>query len=410
MDFTHLRQNYNDLLSYLANDGYMQRYIHLVELDILWILKYEKSKSWQSYTDIYYDRVSQSTSEQYKKSKRIIFGAIQQFDIYGEYPDRKAKSRLFKKGAYHQLIPEFKELIDFYKQAAALRELKEDSVNGNASGAASFLVTMQGNGLKSLGDIREEDVLAYFLDDNGDISKSSACKKQIAAVFKAGANWKEKECRTILAYLPKIRPRRKNVQFLTPCEVEAIHGILDDGTAMLSLRDKAIGKLLFFTGMRACDIAGLECGDIDWEKDEIRIWQQKTGAQLTLPLSAVIGNAVFDYIAIERPASGDAHIFLSMLNPHYPIKACTVGAISAKIYKAAGVRQAEGDRRGTRLFRYNVATSLLGSDVPRPVISQTLGHASPDSLDPYLQADIPHLRECALSIDAFPVSEEVFVL
>ena len=46
--------------------------------------------------------------------------------------------------------------------------------------------------------------------------------------------------------------------------------------------------------------------------------------------------------------------------------------------------------------------------IARPVISNMLGHADPNSLDYYLFADMIHLRECALSIADFPVSEEVF--
>jgi hypothetical protein len=41
-----------------------------------------------------------------------------------------------------------------------------------------------------------------------------------------------------------------------------------------------------------------------------------------------------------------------------------------------------------------------------PALSR-LGTA-PDSLEPYLRADFIHLKKCAVSIEAFPVSEEVF--
>lgn len=44
------------------------------------------------------------------------------------------------------------------------------------------------------------------------------------------------------------------------------------------------------------------------------------------------------------------------------------------------------------LFRHNVATSLLHSGVQQPVISATLGHASPDSLDCYLNAEFERLK------------------
>jgi integrase len=408
MDFTHLQQDYNNLLSYLEGDGYTQSYIRRIKENIRWILKNGRSRPWKSYIDIYNERVSQSKSEQYKQNQRIAFGAIQQFDLYGEYPNRRTKNCFIKRGAYYHLVPEFKELIDFYKQADILRGLKIHTIKGNASGAASFLYAVQNKGLKNLASIEEEDVLSFFLDDNGVLSKSSGYKKQIAAVFKAGISWKESECSRILAYLPRIRPKRKNIQFLTREEVEAIYASLYDEAAELSLRDRAICNLLFFTGMRACDIAAMECNSIDWDADEICLPQQKTGASLILPLTPTIGNSIFDYITNERPKSGDTHLFLGKLYPYYPLEAGAVWHISAKIYSMAAIRQDKGARRGTHLFRHNVATSFLSSGIPRPVISQTLGHLDPISLDPYLHADLPHLKECALSIEAFPVNEEVF--
>jgi len=53
---------------------------------------------------------------------------------------------------------------------------------------------------------------------------------------------------------------------------------------------------------------------------------------------------------------------------------------------------------------------MLENGVARPVISKILGHTSPDSLEPYLMADFKHLKDCALSVEAFPIREEVLPL
>lgn len=69
-----------------------------------------------------------------------------------------------------------------------------------------------------------------------------------------------------------------------------------------------------------------------------------------------------------------------------------------------------GDRKGTYTFRHHLASSLLENGISRPVISQTLGHTSPESVNCYLKTDFTHFKECALDITKFPVSEEVFSL
>jgi len=409
MDFTNLREHYHELLTYLKEDGYTEGYIRRVRENILWILKNEGHKAWQSYVDIYNDRVCKSGSYDYKRGHRVAFGAIQQFDLFGEYPNRKLGYRLIKRGAYHQLIPEFKAIIDYFKRSEKTRDLKKSTINGSANNASTFLYEMQKKGIYSLDRISEEDVISFFLDGEGNLSKCSSYKKNIAAVFIVAADWKEDECIRLLAYLPQIRPRRKNVQFLTSEEAASIRSTIDDEKSGLSFRNRAIGKLLFYTGIRACDIAEMKRASIDWEADEIYVpQQQKTSQPLVLPLTATIGNSILDYLENERPDSSDDHLFLSEQYPHCPFEAGAVWHQSAKIYEEAGIRQENGDRRGTHLFRHNVATSFLGNGIARPVISNTLGHMDPNSLDAYLHSDIVHLKECALSIEGFLFNEGVF--
>jgi len=409
MDFTNLKEHYHELLDYLREEeNGSERPLQLVRGNIYWILENEKHNTWQSYAEVYDDRVSKLGSERYKRTLKATFDTIQDFDFYGKYPNRNGKNK--NRGAYHQLVPEFKEAINVYKASAKLCDVKESTINKQVSAASCFFFAMQQRGGERLDCIDEADVISFFLDEEGNVSKSGSYKDMIAAVLKTVAGWKEKECRAILAYLPLIRYKRKNIRYLTQEEVGSIRMVLDDDGSGLSLREKAIGKLLFFTGMRACDIAGMKLSSIDWGAEEIYIVQQKTGHPIVLPLTAAIGNPIYDYLMEERPESDDGHLFLGKFHPHYPLKAATVGYLSNKIYAKAAIRQNKGDRRGTHLFRHNAATSFLGSGVPRPVISQTLGHTDPLSLEPYLHADLVHLKMCALSIEWFPVSEEVFSL
>jgi integrase len=409
MDFTNLREHYHKLLDYLAEDGYTESYVRRVKENVLWILRNEKHNPWQTYLDVYEARIQKSYSKLYKKNLRQALTAIQQFDLYEEYPNRRPKNCLIKRGAYHQLIPEFREVIDYYTTSAKIKHLKESTVKGSASNTASFFYEMQKKGLYNLGCISEDDVLCFFSDSDGNLSKCSSYKKNIAAVLRIAVGWREDECIRLLTYLPQIRPRRKNIQFLTPEEIEAIRSAVDDENSGLSLRNRAIGKLLLFTGIRGCDIAEMKRDFIDWDADEIRIpQQQKTSQPLVLPLTAIIGNSILDYLENERPDSAEDHLFLGELYPHYPFKAKAVWYQSSKIYKAASIRQEEGDRRGTHLFRHNVATSLLDNGVPRPVITETLGQSDPVSLNPYLHTAFAHLKGCALSIDGFSVGEGVF--
>lgn len=111
----------------------------------------------------------------------------------------------------------------------------------------------------------------------------------------------------------------------------------------MSLRDKAIMKLLYFKGLRGVDISKLKLSDINWRADRISLVQSKTGAPLSLPLRATVGNAIFDYIKEERlDEIGKDNLFINKHNPEKQLSIRSVGQIVTRILIKAGVRHEEG--------------------------------------------------------------------
>lgn len=408
MDFQNLLEHHQKLLSYMESNGYSEFYISRFRDEIGWILRNAETKQWPSYTDIYLEYIHVPHSKDYLRNKRTIIGAIEQFDLYGNYPNGRRRHTLFSRGAYHLLVPEFQELIDFYCEAEKRHGKKDTTIYSESHHAASFLLALQKDGAGSLEKVTEEQVISFFVSKEGALIKSCSYKKDIAAVFKAGLAWNKNECGRILCFLPALRETRKNIQYLTVEEISRIRAALDDCGNNLTLRDRAIGMLLMYTGLRSCDVAGMTLDAVDWENDRIYIHQQKTKTQIELPLSAMAGNAIYDYLSSERPDSCENHLFLSLTRPFTPLDSGSIGNITGKIMKEAGIRQSPGMRKGTHIFRHHVASTLLSNGIPQPVISRTLGHAAPNSLEPYLRADFIHLKECALDISGFPVAGEVF--
>ena len=306
------------------------------------------------------------------------------------------------------LSPEFKSVIDYYCEAERRRGNKITTIYTESHNASTFFLSLQQKGIDSLAKITEEAVLSIFMSPDGKLLRSYSYKKNIAAVLKACIPYHPETCPRILAFLPALRETRKNIQYLTPEEIQKIKKALADSENPLTLCDKAIGMLALYTGLRGCDIAGMTLGSIDWDRDLINIIQQKTGFPLELPLTAVVGNAIYNYLTSERPHTESEYLFISQNKPYGRLKNGSIGNVAVRIMKAAGIRQSKGDRKGFHIFRHHLATALLGNGVPQPVISRTLGHTSPDSLKAYLSADFPHLKECSITIERFPVLEEVF--
>ena len=311
-----------------------------------------------------------------------------------------------KSSAYDSLSAEFKDFIDTYRNLEGLGYSKKYLKNTSYM-VCSFLLDLQNKGVNSFKSVTEESVLDVFSSD-GKICRSYNFKYTVEFAFKTCLPfYGDGICSRMLSYLPALPHVKKNVQYLTKEEMWRIKSVLEKDNT-LSLQNKAICLLALYTGMRSSDICSLTFKSIDWDNDLIRIKQQKTDAALVLPLRAVVGNAIFDYITKERPKSSADTIFLTVNAPYRRLHSSNLNAICVSIMGKAGIRQNPGDRKGMHLFRHYLATSLLGYGVEQPIISSTLGHQSPSSLAPYLSADFTHLKECALNIERFPVRKEVF--
>ncbi|MDR1634004.1 MAG: tyrosine-type recombinase/integrase [Bifidobacteriaceae bacterium] len=394
-----------ELLSRMAADGYSATYVARVGREVRRMVALAAEQGWRSYEDVYLGQVDSGRTAESLREERSVLRLIEQFVDHGRPPDGTRKSGLFPRGAYHRLVPEFRGIVDFYAEAARRQGKKDATIKVESSNASTFFSALQARGMATLGQVTEDAVLEIFSPPGGGAGRGGSWQKNVAAVLKAAAP-AFPGLAEVSAFLPRSRQTRKNVQFLTAEEVRRVKNALRG--AALSPRDKAIGWLAVQTGLRCCDIAGMTLDAIDWDADLIVLDQAKTGAPLVLPLTAVVGNAVWDHLASGRPDTGGPFLFVSRNRPHGPLRPASLHNIANKIMDAAGIRREAGDRRGLHLFRRHLATAMLGNDVPQPVISQTLGHTSPDSLGAYLGADLSHLRECSLSVDRFPVAEGVF--
>jgi integrase len=401
------KEKFVRLITYLQAQGYSKGYLRVMRTEMRVVVRMQENGEWTSYREHYQHYADTITSSAYLRTKRSIVGLLEQFDIRGIYPSGPSVFSSFMRDShYAHLSDEFKCVIDAYRRVETERGVKAPTIYVSSLNTATFLYSMQSRGIESLSQIGEKEVVEFFFSD-GVQHYGYSFKKNIRAVFKATKTiFGSSEA--ILNYLPGIREQRKNIQYLTQEETNQLKSVLDDSNSGLCLREKAIVKLLMYTGLRGCDIAALRLKDIDWEMDVIHVTQQKTDVPLTLPLRAVVGNALYDYIVNERPHCNTQEVFVSKFPGHKRLSTKSIGGVINTVYDAAGIRMSKGDRRGSHIFRHLLAVTLLEKEVPQPVISSTLGHTSPDSVEAYLSADFTHLQRCSLSIENFPVRKEVF--
>lgn len=410
MDVSNLQNHYPLLFEYLYDNGYSRCHILWMRRCIKLALNEGSSPEIDSYEQLYWHEVQQrgyKDAAPVRKTLKSILGCVKRFDLEGIYPQPKLyHGFLAPAKSYDLLNDENKSIIDHYELTARSGSKVAHTIYTECRAGILFLLHLQNVGALSISEVSEKQILDFFYDGEK-IIRGKAYKEKLTPILKAAIALYGEPITKILSLIPSVPKSYPNYPYLTQLESEKFRTWLEEENSQLTLLDKAIATIAYYTGLRGTDILSLTPENIDWEKETIHLVQSKTGVELTLPMNAVVGNAIWDYLIYERPKSKEGIILVNGFRPYNKIPSAW-GHLK-NVFNEAGVRK-DGGRTGVRIFRHHLATALLGNQVPSPVISSILGHTSPESINPYMDADLEHLRECSLGIEDYPLAKEVFEL
>ncbi|MCK5199506.1 MAG: tyrosine-type recombinase/integrase [Spirochaetales bacterium] len=371
------------------------------------LLEYSEERTFSNFEELYRDFTSSCTKELFLCKAKTAIGNLAHFAETGSLANGK-KNRLGKGKPANSISEEFLELLELYRSSQINKNLTMNTINSTISCGETFFRSMQQQGFQTLDAITIQACTQFFIGDEGKNKKDYSFRKRLSWILKACDEYYPSGiCKKVLGYFPKIKSARKNIQFLTKEEKDKIASVLHSPQVPLTKRDRAIGLLALYSALRSSDIANLKQKNFDWKHDTITIVQCKTSKPLVLPLSACIGNAIIEYLLEERPAVDLPEIFVSERRPYRPISTSTCYEASVHIMACAEVRMDKNQRKGLHLFRHSIATEMLAKGIPITTISEVLGHKGPLSSQVYLSVDFHHLKQCSLSIERFPIREEV---
>ncbi len=176
---------------------------------------------------------------------------------------------------------------------------------------------------------------------------------------------------------------------LTPAEVAALVSSCERSTPIGS-RDFAILTLLARLGLRSCEVARLELGDIDWRSGDLRVRGKGRGGEQRLPLPAEVGEAIAGYLADGRPRVESRKVFLTTLAPLRGITPVVVNGVVRRACQRAGYAVV-----GPHRLRHALAAELLRQGATLPDISQVLRHRDLATTAVYAKVDLEALRAVA---------------
>jgi len=262
-----------------------------------------------------------------------------------------------------------------------------------------FVDYLAANGVNNPDRIDEDIILAFITTHAHGESKNIASIKWFLRFMKAG-NIIEKDFGYMLKdRSSKLRSERERIpSFYSEEEVGKIE-LSVDRTNAIGKRDYAMVLLASRLGLRVSDIASLGFNNLDWDTNQIRLTQFKTGNPITLPLLPIVGNAIIDCLRYGRKKSSSDKVFLNCSTPYLPVTGGAVHSAIARAFKVAGV---EVDKRhhGGHALRFSLAQRMLELNTPMPVISEALGHRNRDVTREYVRIDLPLLGKCSLDVPA----------
>jgi len=257
-----------------------------------------------------------------------------------------------------------------------------------------FLVYLNRSGVYTLNEIKERHILKFVSTaENNKINIVSSLR--VLFHFWYEDHITDLDFEDILKNYKWVK-KEKIPSFFAVDEIQAIEASVDRSSEV-GKRNYAMLLLASRLGLRASDIALLQFSNLDWEKNEIKLTQYKTGNPISLPLLSDVGNAIIDYLRYGRFKSESQQVFISSRAPYIPASKNMVCSAIQEVISKSKVKT-DGRHHGPHSLRHSLASCLLKNEVPIHVISETLGHKKTDTTMMYLRIDLVSLTRCTLPV------------
>lgn len=338
----------------------------------------------------------------YRTKNALLYNAdrIRKFHDVGAV-DLPAKDR----GSKYVLIANYQKLLD---QFISSLDKKPKATSDISWSVRRYLYYLQSSGITSLEDATIDDARKFIIE--------IACTMKMSSVKNVVIYLKQFQLYLLSNHIPgpncmtlfstRIRRGYPVYDYVHDDELERIISQIDVKTSK-GKRDLAIIMLGSVLGIRACDIIHLKITNFDWDANEIRFIQAKTGKPIVLPLVEEVAISVKDYLENGRPEYDYPEIFLRAMAPVTPIGSATAIQYMFKQYTLkAGIERTPGDGKNFHGLRRRLGRNMLVNDVPLTTIAQVLGQSSRDATKQYLSIDNEHLKLCALDLHCIPVERE----
>ncbi|MBN2455879.1 MAG: tyrosine recombinase XerD [Sedimentisphaerales bacterium] len=288
-------------------------------------------------------------------------------------------------------VPVGRNVKDFLDYLSFEAGLSNNTILGYGRDLKGFLGYCKSKQIKSLQQIKPDIIRDYLCFIASGQQSENSMKRCVAAIrmflrFAKITNLVEDDFTTILEG-PKVWQRLPAI-----CSKEKVLELLNVPSPKepYFLRDRAILEMLYATGLRAGEMAGLKLNDLNLDIGYLRCLG-KGNRERVIPIGNSAIAAVADYIRLLRPKlikpfSGD---FLLLSRTGRPISRIEIWRLVKKYALRAGMPK----NVTAHTLRHCFATHLLSGGADLRSIQEMLGHVDIGTTQIYTHVDQQRLRK-----------------
>ena len=162
-----------------------------------------------------------------------------------------------------------------------------------------------------------------------------------------------------------------------------------DGEGVLAARDRAMLELLYSSGLRLAELAGLDWSMLDWAEGTVRVLGKGSKTRL-VPVGRQALARLREWRRLSDALFGDSGekaVFRNRLG-----RRLSARGIQLRV-RRAGVVQGIAGRVHPHVLRHSFASHVLQSSGDLRAVQEMLGHASISTTQVYTHLDFQHLAK-----------------
>jgi len=176
--------------------------------------------------------------------------------------------------------------------------------------------------------------------------------------------------------------------FLREEEMNRLLDGTDFGKGFEGERDRLIVQMFYETGMRRAELVGLNEGDVDFYRGQIKV-TGKRNKQRLIPFGEELKSAMQVYMeekAREVPEPEDGALFVQK-NGRRVTETWVYGMVHRNLAKVTSIK-----KRSPHVLRHTFATAMLNNQAELEAVKELLGHESVSTTEIYTHTTFEELK------------------